>query len=74
MDALTSTFHCPFPAPSPHAQSSEALQHVETSELKKGGDTAVLSQTFYADTPALKWSPAALDSPMGTSIPNPKRS
>jgi len=72
--SLNSPFHGDVkPAPSPHAKSADSLRGVETPQLRESADTSVLSTVFYADTDALKWSKAALDSPMGTAIPNPKR-
>lgn len=54
------------PAPSPHAMANG--NHSEISELNKPEDTSVLSTHFYDET--LKYSPAALATPMGTAIPN----
>ena len=59
--------------PSANASSCNYLEHTEGPDLDKHSDTSVLKEAFYADSDALKWSKAALDSPMGTSIPNPKQ-
>ena len=53
-------------------QACNYLEHTMGGDLAMKSDTSVLKEAFYTDTPALKWSKAALDSPMGTSIANPK--
>lgn len=58
--------------PSPRDSACNHLEHTQVTELMKPSDTSVLKEAFYADSDALKWSPGALMSPMGTGIVNPK--
>lgn len=52
-------------APSPTAVSCG--NKFETSQLNQPEDTSVLKTVFYDETENLKGSPAALDTPHGTS-------
>lgn len=56
------------PAPSPNSGSCNHLEHTGVSDLAMPSDTSVLKEAFYCDSPSLKWSKGALDSPMGTAI------
>lgn len=72
---LNSPFHGDVKSPpSPNDGSCNHLEHTEVRALMQSSDTSVLKEAFYADSEALKWSPGALMSPMGTGIVNPKSS
>jgi len=65
-----STLNGPFsgdvkPAPSPTEKACG--NKFETAALNQPEDTAVLKTIFYAESDALKGSPAALDTPNGTA-------
>jgi hypothetical protein len=49
------------------------LEHTMGGDLAMKSDTSVLKEAFYSAGDSLKWSKGALNSPMGTSIPNPKQ-
>lgn len=61
---------CGMPGKSEHA--CNYLEHVDTPDLKMKSDTSVLTEAFYSPGDSLNWSKGALDSPMGTDIPNPR--
>ncbi len=62
---LSSTFNCPYPAPSVH-EGADGKHNLAV--VGKPEDTSVLSTVFFQ--PNVKGSPASLASPMGTSIPD----
>lgn len=57
--------------PSPTSPPSAYLC-CDIPQLEKPEDTSVLKTVFYCDSPALKYSKSALDSPQGTGIVDPK--
>ncbi len=71
---LNSPFHGDIkPAPGPNDSSCNYLEHTGVPELQQKSDTSVLKEAFYSKGDSLNWSKAALDSPMGTAIPSPKK-
>lgn len=61
------------PCPTGKEHACNYLEHTGVSDLQMPSDTSVLKEAFYAAGDSLDWSKGALNSPMGTSIPTPKK-
>lgn len=69
MSQLTSTFQGDFKTP-PGGKDHANGNHFEVAALNTPADGDVIKPNLYSEADSLKASPGALDTPMGTAIPN----